>query len=144
MKPCIKNRLVEKLDMVTYFAPLAAFGIIWKIERQVSYQHCFKNAFFMLVKLYNMKNSILSSNFRFLKNFQKVVLGMWGCRKIFFDTRGCLGTNLDHLGCIRSHLKRFEKLTSETWFWADFATKIPYGMVLSCYEINLLIFVFSL
>ena len=28
MKPCIKNRLVEKLDMVTYFTPLAAFGKI--------------------------------------------------------------------------------------------------------------------
>ena len=28
MKPCIQNRLLEKLDMVTYFTPLVAFGII--------------------------------------------------------------------------------------------------------------------
>ena len=77
-----------------------------KIERQVSYQHCFKNAFFILVKLYNMKNSILSSNFRFLKNFQKVIVRMQGCRKTFSGVQEVLG-NVS--GPSRMHQDRFRR-----------------------------------
>ena len=79
MKPCIENRLVEKLDMVTYFTPLAALGIIWKIERQVSYQHCLKNSFFMLIQLCSRRNRFWARTFDFWKIFKRL---FWAYRVV--------------------------------------------------------------
>ena len=36
-KPCMKNPLVEKLDMVPYFTPLASLEVKSKFERQVRF-----------------------------------------------------------------------------------------------------------
>ena len=59
-KPSIKNLSDRKLDMVPNFAPLSAFDLKMKIERQVQFSIALSNVFFKLVKQPKAKNAFWS------------------------------------------------------------------------------------
>ena len=70
------------------------------------------------------KNSFWAANFEFWKNLLKL---FWEClvvKKRFFGPRGCSGTNLDHLECIRTDSRQIWKFMSETFFWAGFCIQM--------------------
>ena len=69
------------------------------------------------------EKSILRSKFRLLKKIQKFVLGVLGGRKHSTGSRKWFGTTLDYLRWIRSHLRRIEKIMSETSFWSYFCNE---------------------
>ena len=68
-KPCIADPYDRKLDLVPYFAPLVAFDVETKIEKQFNFSMGRPNAFFKLGMQPKSKKMILKSKFRFFENF---------------------------------------------------------------------------
>ena len=89
-KPSIKNLFDRKLDMVPNFAPLSAFDLKTKIERQVRFSVALPNAFFQACEAANSKKWILELKFRLFKKFPKFFLGGSDSRKTSPGVRGVL------------------------------------------------------
>ena len=118
--------------MVPNFAPLSAFDLKMKIERQVRFSIALPNVFFKLVKQPIAKNAFWSKNFDFSKNSPNFFWVVLIVETHTLGSGGCFGTTLDHLGWIRSILRQIKKIMFETSFYLIFAAKFLNGMVLTC------------
>ena len=89
-KSSMKNLSDRKLDMVPNFAPLSAFDLKMKIERQVRFSVALPNAFFTACEAANSKKCIWELKFRLFKKFTKFFLGGSDGRKTSTGVRGVL------------------------------------------------------
>ena len=74
-----QNLYDRKLDIVLYFAPLAAFDLRIRIVEQVRFFSALETPFLRIMRQrveLKVKKRILWSKFRIFKIFLKVVLGM--------------------------------------------------------------------
>ena len=132
------NKCWLKVNLILWNCPhfRILFESIWPQNNICHSYRCFGKEHFTkthFVRLYKAKKAILSSKSWLLTKFRN---SFWGCRVIksySLGSRKWFGTNLDHLGWIRNHLRRIEKWCFKPDFEANLATKNACGMVLYCY-----------